>query len=59
MVIRKRMGFDGGDSMTLEAIAKLPEFNTSNECIRQIEAKALRKMRLNKELQELNEDYSR
>ncbi len=59
MVIRKRMGFDGGDSMTLEAIAKLPEFNTSKECIRQIEAKALRKMRLNKELQELNEDYSR
>ncbi len=42
-VIEKRMGLNGIDESTLEDIAQ--EFNVSKERIRQIESKALRKLR--------------
>ena len=42
-VIRLRYGIDDGRQRTLEEVGK--EFNVTRERIRQIEAKALRKMR--------------
>jgi len=42
-VLRMRFGFDDGIPRTLEAVGK--EFNVTRERIRQIEAKALRKLR--------------
>lgn len=42
-VIRSRFGLDDGHPKTLEAVGK--EFNVTRERIRQIEAKALRKLR--------------
>ena len=42
-VIRLRFGLDDGRSRTLEEVGR--EFNVTRERIRQIEAKALRKMR--------------
>lgn len=42
-VIRMRFGLDGGTPQTLEEVGK--EFNVTRERIRQIEAKALRKLR--------------
>ena len=43
MVLRLRYGIDGGRPRTLEEVGK--EFNVTRERIRQIEAKALRKLR--------------
>ena len=42
-VLRLRFGLDNGRSCTLEEVGK--EFNVTRERIRQIEAKALRKLR--------------
>ena len=42
-VLQLRFGFDGGDGQTLEEIGR--EFGVTRERIRQIEAKALRKLR--------------
>ncbi len=42
-VLRLRYGLDDGRPRTLEEVGK--EFNVTRECIRQIEAKALRKLR--------------
>jgi len=42
-VLRLRFGLDDGRSRTLEEVGK--EFNVTRERIRQIEAKALRKLR--------------
>jgi RNA polymerase primary sigma factor len=42
-VLRLRYGIDDGKSRTLEEVGK--EFNVTRERIRQIEAKALRKLR--------------
>ena len=42
-VLKLRFGFDDGRTRTLEEVGK--EFNITRECIRQIEAKALRKLR--------------
>ena len=42
-VLRLRFGLDDGRARTLEEVGK--EFNVTRECIRQIEAKALRKLR--------------
>ena len=43
MVLRLRFGLDDGRQRTLEEVGK--EFNVTRERIRQIEAKALRKLR--------------
>ena len=43
MVLRLRFGLDDGKTRTLEEVGK--EFNVTRERIRQIEAKALRKLR--------------
>ncbi len=50
-IIRKRFGLDGDRVKTLEEIAK--EYGVTRERIRQIEAKALRKLRKNKEIIDL------
>lgn len=42
-VVRLRFGLDDGKTRTLEDVGK--EFNVTRERIRQIEAKALRKLR--------------
>ncbi len=42
-VLRLRFGIDDGHTRTLEEVGK--EFNVTRERIRQIEAKALRKLR--------------
>lgn len=47
-VIKFRFGFYGEDKMTLEQIANLPNFGVTREMIRQTEAKALKKLRLQK-----------
>jgi len=57
LVIRHRYGIGGGEAMTLEEIAKLPEFGVTRERIRQIEAKALRKLQRNKTIRKLLKDY--
>ena len=43
MVLKLRFGLEDGRSRTLEEVGK--EFNVTRERIRQIEAKALRKLR--------------
>ena len=49
-VLRLRFGLDDGRARTLEEVGK--EFNVTRERIRQIEAKALRKLRHPKPQQE-------
>ena len=44
-VIKLRFGLEDGQSRTLEEVRKETEFNVTRERIRQIEAKALRKLR--------------
>lgn len=53
-VINKRFGLDGSDPMTLEEIGN--EFGVSRERIRQIESKAIKKLKNNKIIKELK-DY--
>lgn len=45
MVISLRFGIGGDRPMTLEEIGKLPQFKVSRERVRQIELKAMRKLR--------------
>lgn len=54
MIIRMRLGIDNGIPMTLDAIGI--EFGVTRERIRQVEAKAIRKLRKNKVLKELWDD---
>lgn len=54
IVIKKRFGLDGSP-MTLEAVGE--EFNVTRERIRQIEQKALRKLKNNKTMKLLFEDW--
>lgn len=44
-VLKLRNGIGGGRQMTLEEIGKLPQFGVSRERVRQIEIKAIRKLR--------------
>ena len=50
-ILRLRFGFDEGKIWTLEEVGK--EFNVTRERIRQIEAKALRRLRMNRETKKL------
>ena len=52
-VICLRYGLDGGKSYTLEEVGEI--FNVTRERIRQIEAKALRKLRQNRQLRDLRD----
>ncbi len=47
MVLRLRYGFDTERPMTLEEVANLPQFGVTRERIRQIESKALHRIRRN------------
>jgi RNA polymerase primary sigma factor len=51
-VLELRFGLDGGNARTLEEVGK--QFRVTRERIRQIEAKALRKMRHPTRLKQLN-----
>ena len=48
MIIKLRFGIDDGRSRTLEEVGKV--YNVTRERIRQIEEKALQKLRKNKKL---------
>ncbi len=50
-ILRLRFGFDNGKIWTLEEVGK--EFNVTRERIRQIEAKALRRLRMNRDTKKL------
>lgn len=56
-VLCLRYGIGAGATMTLEEIAKLPEFGVTRERIRQIEAKAMRKLQHNPTARRLLVDY--
>lgn len=57
-VLALRNGIGAEYPMTLEEIANLPGFGVSRERIRQIESKALRKIRLNPRLLNLLRDFA-
>jgi RNA polymerase primary sigma factor len=52
-ILRMRFGLDGGRSHTLEEVGQ--EFDVTRERIRQIEAKAINKLRRHKDIQRLHE----
>jgi len=54
-VLRERFGLDSGYPKTLEEVAK--KFNVSRERLRQVEAKAIRKMRHPTRAKKLKEIY--
>lgn len=56
-VIRMRYGLDGNEPMTLEEVGQ--EFNVTRERVRQIQAKAIRKMRSPSRFKKLKEFYER
>ncbi|MDP3987699.1 MAG: sigma-70 family RNA polymerase sigma factor [Candidatus Levybacteria bacterium] len=54
-VLRWHYGLDGGRGHTLEEIGQ--EFRVTKECVRQVEAKALRKLRQSKKLVKIRDYY--
>ena len=56
-ILKMRFGIDGGKSHTLEEVGQ--EFAVTRERIRQIEAKALNKLRKNKDIRKLHEYISK
>jgi RNA polymerase primary sigma factor len=54
-VIKKRFGLEDDKPRTLEEIGK--EYNITRERVRQIEAKAIKKLRLSKSLRGIKENY--
>ena len=58
LVLSLRNGIGMSYSMTLEEIAKLPGFGVTRERIRQIEGKALRKIRNNPTLRNMLKDFA-
>ena len=58
LVLSLRYGIGTGRPMTLEEVAKHPEFGVTRERIRQIEEKALRKIRRNPGLMNLLRDFA-
>ena len=57
-ILSLRYGIGGNRPMTLEEVAQLPEFNVTRERIRQIEGKAIRKIRRSPRLMNLLKDYA-
>jgi len=57
MVLKLRFGIDADREMTLDEIASLPSFNVSRERVRQLEARALMKIRHNPRLMKSLMDY--
>lgn len=57
-VLAKRIGLGGTRIMTLEEIANLPGFGVTRERIRQIEEKALRKIRTNPTMRNVLKDFA-
>jgi RNA polymerase primary sigma factor len=57
-VLSRRIGLGGAEIMTLEEIAKLPGFGVTRERIRQIEGKALRKIRTNPKMRNVLKDFA-
>jgi len=57
-VLSRRIGLGGTEIMTLEEIAKLPGFGVTRERIRQIEGKALRKIRTNPKMRNVLKDFA-
>ena len=57
-VLSRRIGLGGAEIMTLEEIAKLPGFGVTRERIRQIEGKALRKIRTNPKMRNILKDFA-
>ena len=58
LVLSLRNGIDMSYTMTLEEIAKLPGFGVTRERIRQIEGKALRKIRHNPKMMRILKDFA-
>ncbi|MBR1855058.1 MAG: sigma-70 family RNA polymerase sigma factor [Lachnospiraceae bacterium] len=58
MILKLRNGMECDHPMTLEEIAKLPELGVTRERVRQIEAKALRKIRRSPYMRNLLADYA-
>jgi RNA polymerase primary sigma factor len=54
-IIKMRFGIGAFDAMTLEQVGE--HFGVTRERVRQIEAKALSKLRRSKVMQSLKEDY--
>ena len=54
-VIALRFGLDGEEKQTLEEIGKI--YGVTKECIRQTESRALNKLRKNKKIENIYEDY--
>ena len=58
MVLSFRYGIGVNRCMTLDEIAKLPEFGVTRERIRQIESKAMRKIRNSKSMRNMLRDFA-
>ena len=58
LVLSLRNGIGISSTMTLEEIAKLPGFGVTRERIRQIEGKALRKIRRNPKMMSILKDFA-
>ncbi|MCR5322689.1 MAG: RNA polymerase sigma factor RpoD/SigA [Lachnospiraceae bacterium] len=58
LVLSLRYGIDTGTPMTLEEVANHPEFGVTRERIRQIESKAIRRIRCNPRMMKLLKDYA-
>ena len=58
LVLSLRNGIGMSSTMTLEEIAKLPGFGVTRERIRQIEGKALRKIRRNPKMMSILKDFA-
>ena len=58
LILRLRSGMDCDHPMTLEEIARLPELGVTRERVRQIEEKALRKLRRNPRMRRMLIDFA-